>query len=288
MNPVKEYISYQNIVDHLDITEGDTVVIASDITRIAIQAGRKEGQFDADKFLDSFQRKLGNNGTILIPAYNFNFRKDESFSVKATAPTTGALALLAFRRKDFIRTYNPLHSFMVWGKHANEFASLRNHSSFGHDSPFALMQKLNAKMLFAGTSIADAFTFTHFIEETEKVKYRKYRKIRLKYTDSDNISSQKEFLFYNKKAGWDMKLRRIQDVMESQKDISALINGVNFTLVDAEFAGHIITADIRNNRGRNIAAFSMKLCLKEEIKNLLSDLSVYRTTREKIDHASHL
>ncbi len=288
MNPIKEYIPYQKIVDHLDITEGDIIVIASDITRIAIQAGRKEGQFDADKFLDSFQRKVGNNGSILIPAYNFNFRNKDGFSVNSTPPATGALALVAFNRKDFIRTYNPLHSFMVWGKHAMEFALLRNMSSFGNDSPFALMHKLNAKLIFAGTRISDAFTYTHFIEESEKVKYRKYKKLKIQYTDSDNISGQKEFLFYNKKAGWDMKLERIQQLMESKKNISAYINGVNFTIVDAAFATNIITDDIRNNRARNIASFSLKFYLKEEIKKLLSDLRVYRTTRDKIEHASHL
>ena len=288
MNTPKEYIPYLNIADYLDIAEGDTIVIASDITRIAIQAGRKEGVFDADKFLESFQRKIGNNGTLLIPAYNFNFRNKESFSVRSTPPTTGALALLAFRRKDFIRTYNPLHSFMVWGKHAAEFASLRNQSSFGMDSPFALMYKLNAKMIFAGTTIADAFTYTHFIEESEKVNYRKFRKIKLQYIDPDNISEQKEFLFYNKKAGWDMKLKNLQDHMESQRNISALINGVNFTVVDAIFASQVISDDIRNKKARNIATFSLRLFFKEEIKKLLSDLGVYKTTREKIDHASHL
>ena len=288
MNSVKEYIPYQKIVDHLDITEGDTLVIASDLTRIAIQAGRKEGQFDADKFLDSFQEKLGNNGSILIPAYNFNFRTNESFSVNSTPPTTGALALIAFKRKDFIRTYNPLHSFMVWGKHAAEFASLRNKSSFGKDSPFALMQKLNAKLIFAGTIIGDAFTFTHFIEESEKVKYRKFRKIKIQYTDSENISENIEFVFYRKKAGWDMKLERIQEILETQKNISGLINGVNFTVFDTQFASKILTEDIRTKKARNIASFSLNLYIKEEIKKLLSNLGVYTTTREKIEHASGL
>lgn len=283
----RKYIPYREIPAQLNIRSGDTLVIASDITRLAMVSMKKEGSFDANDFIDAFQAKLGKNGTLLIPAYNFNLRAGDEFSPVNTPPVTGALSLLAFHRSDFIRTWHPLHSFMVWGRNAARFSDLKNKSSFGKDSPFALMEELRARMLFAGTRPADALTFTHYIEERLSVPYRRYKRIPIDYVDDHNRHELKDFLFYMKKPGWTMVMNRLENLLNGKFEEDSIINGIRFCMLDLPTAGEVIRRDINNNNAGNIAAFSTKLYLKDVVKGILFKFRKYQTAHDRISHGSN-
>ncbi len=287
INSEKDYISYKQIPFNLNIKPGDTLVVASDITRLAMVSMKKEGGFDANFLIDAIQKKLGKEGTLLIPAYNFNLRSGDEFSPVNTPPVTGALSLLAFHRSDFIRTWHPLHSFMVWGKHAMSFSELRNKSSFGRNSPFAFLEQLNAKMLFAGTKPADALTYTHYVEETLKVKYRRYLKIMIDYVDDHNIHTHKDFLFYKKKPGWTMVMDRLELLLRDEFIDDTTINGIRFCLLELPGAGKIIRNDIINNHANNIAAFSTNLYIRDVVKGFLYKFRKYQTVHDRINHGSN-
>ena len=286
-NNKKDYISYKQIPFNLNINRGDTIVLASDITRLAMISMKKEGGFDANLLIDAFQEKLGKEGTLLIPAYNFNLKSGDEFSPVNTPPVTGALSLLAFHRSDFVRTWHPLHSFMVWGKHAMMFCDLKNKSSFGKNSPFALMEQLNARMLFAGTKPADALTFTHYIEESLSVKYRKYIKMNIDYVDDHNMHELKEFLFYRKKPGWTMVMDRLESLLNEIYIEDKDVNGIRFCLLELTKAGQIIRKDIVSNDAKNIADFSANLYLKDVVKRILYKFRRYQTVHDRINHGSN-
>ena len=284
----KEYNPYQKIVDQLDVKKGDTLILASNITKLAFLSRRKENSFDVNLFIDSFLKRLGKDGTLIIPAYNHNLKSGGKFNFKNTMPITGTLALIALKRKDFMRTKNPLHSFLVSGKYADDLCKMNNKSSFGPDSPFAFFLEKNAKMLFVSTTVSDAFTFTHFVEESEKVHYRKYQKLNIKITDDNNQVSDEEYLFYRKKTGWDLDFKPLEELFRGSILNEKSINGLKFQSLNISNTYEIIRKDIAENRARSIAYFSLKLFVKDTVKQILGKLKIFKTTFDKIQDVNNL
>ena len=72
-------IKYNEIINHLDINSGDIVYICSDITGLLLNARKNEDKFDPEIFIDSIINKVGFEGTILFPTFNWNFCRNEKF-----------------------------------------------------------------------------------------------------------------------------------------------------------------------------------------------------------------
>ena len=115
-----QYIPYREIAKNLNIPSGDMLLLTSDVLKLAIKARKIEKEFNADAFLQSFSEQLGEEGTLLLPAYNFDLENGDAFSILATEPMTGSLAVAAMQNKAFQRTSHPLHSFLVKGKEGDQ------------------------------------------------------------------------------------------------------------------------------------------------------------------------
>lgn len=278
-----QYSSLKEIVGELPVKKGDILWVAADLTRLAIALKRSEGHFSADELIDLLKEKTGNEGTLVIPAFNHTLKSNGQFDIKKTRPVTGALSIVAFGRPDFKRTRHPLHSFMVWGKHADSLAGMDNKSSFSNDSPFKFLLDNRAKAMLIGTSVAEAFTFTHFVEEQQRVSYRRYKKYHINYTGIDGETDRREYLLYAKKPGWTMCLAKLQALMEENDLIlKQEFNGIFFSMINLEHAYDLILGDINNNKARNIACFSTQLFMKGIVKSLMQSFIGYQTVSERI------
>lgn len=283
---------YLDMIRQLDIQPGSLVLVTADVTRLALAGRRKEVGFDIDHFIDCIKQCLGKGGTLVIPSFNFNLKNNDTYHPLKSSPITGALAIAAMKRPEFIRTKNPLHSFLAWGEHAEALASLENKSSFSVDSPFAYMKEHQAKMLLIDTSISAAFTFVHHVEEMERVKYRKYRKLMINVVKGDGETGRRgeeeirrmEVWLYAKKPGWTMDLGGLEKLLtEKQVAKKLLINQVPFTLVDLQSAYPVIKDDINRNKAKNLARFSPELYLREKAKSFLAIFGIH-TLADKISH----
>jgi aminoglycoside 3-N-acetyltransferase len=278
------YIEYRELIGHLGISPGSLLLVTTDLTRLAMMARRKEGEFDIDLFIDSIQQHLGTEGTLVIPAFNFNLKNNGYYNPSKSLPITGALAVAALRRSDFFRTGNPLHSFLVSGRYTGALCALTNLSSFGGDSPFAFLKEHHAVMLLIDTSVTAAFTFVHHVEEMEKVRYREYRKISINIDNDSGHPTVKEFLLYGKKPGWTMALEGLEKLLiENQIARRSDLDQVSCTLVDLEAAYPLIKDDIIDNKAKNLARFSPNLYLREKAKSILAAIGIH-TISDKISH----
>ena len=177
-----------------------------------------------------------------------------------------------------------MHSFLVWGRYAGELSGLDNRSSFGQDSPFAFMKEHNARMLLVDTTITAAFTFVHHVEEMERVKYRKYRKYQITVDNPEGTPVVKEYLLYAKRPGWTMKLDGLENLLRGKKAAIEIIdNRVAYTVVDLAASYPLIVDDIRHNRARLLARFSLFLYLREKAKTLAGIFRIH-TLADKISH----
>ena len=165
---------------------------------------------------------------------------------------------------------------------------MRNVSSFGIDSPFARMFERNALMVFAGTTVAEAMTFTHFVEESEKVWYRKPKELKISYNDADGHESEKMFRIYAKKPGWTMQMQSLEHLLSREKMMHFRINGIDFYTIRCQDAYEIISKDIKENNARSIAAFSLKLYFRDILKSCLKRFNLFRTTYGKIRSAKRI
>ena len=109
-------IPYLELARNLKISSGSTVFISSDISRLAFEALENNIDFNVNEFIDIIQDKIGNEGTLLFPVYNWDFCHGIPFNYNKTVGKTGLLGNAALKREDFKRTKNALYSFAVWGK----------------------------------------------------------------------------------------------------------------------------------------------------------------------------
>jgi aminoglycoside 3-N-acetyltransferase len=275
---------YLDMFRQMDIAPGSLVMVTADLTRLALITRRKKRDFEIDRFITNLKQCLGKGGTLVIPSFNFNLQNGEHYNPSKSLPVTGALAIVALKRPEFLRTKNPMHSFLVWGEHAEALAALDNKSSFSSDSPFAFMKEHQAKMLLIDTTVSAAFTFVHHVEEMEKVHYRKYKSIGIYVDENAGSPVRKDYLLYAKKPGWTMDLAGLETLlMEKQIARKMLINQVPFTIVDLQASYPVIKDDINQNKAENLARFSPELYLREKAKSLLSAVGIH-TLADKISH----
>jgi len=199
MKNLTDEIKIVDFIKSIELKSTDVIFISSDISKLAFSCKTKGEVLDTNEIIDCFQ-EIVNEGTIIFPAYTDNLIDGNSFDWKKSKPTTGAFSNKVQRRKDFIRTKDPLHSVFVWGKHAKELSEIEDTSTFGKNSVFTFLKNINAKFIFIDIHIQSCFTYIHYIEEQNKVNYRKsyYYNIECIYPEK---TINKRVEFYSKKLG---------------------------------------------------------------------------------------
>ena len=79
---MKEIINYKDFVKKIGIKRNDKIMINSNFLNIMISAKKKQKNFDLIKLIEAFLDFLGDNGTLIIPAYSWDFIKKKLLSLK--------------------------------------------------------------------------------------------------------------------------------------------------------------------------------------------------------------
>ncbi len=188
--------TYLELATSLPLKSSDSLFIASDVKQLALDARAEGTAFNANAFIESFQKVLS-DGTLLIPAYTDNLKSGDTFDHAKSKPTTGALSNKVGRRKDFLRSKDPLHSVYAWGKGASDIAEMDGDSSLGEGSIFHWMHDQRSKMMCIDVHFQNSLTYVHFVEEQRKVKYRKPYRWTIKRIFKEH-SDEKSFVFYSR------------------------------------------------------------------------------------------
>lgn len=252
---IKDYVPYREIVNCFNIQPGDVLLIGSDIRRLVLKAKASGEKFDTDGFIDSIKKAVGPQGTLMFPAYNFDFCKGKGFDFRNSLSEMGALSNRALERGDFVRTRHPIYSFAVAGKYAQHLAELENTSGFGAGSPFEFLHKNSGKMLIIGLDYQHSYTFVHYAEEMNRVDYRYSKEFSGNYTDQDGKTTLRAYSLYVRDLGKGVQtsVNPIGKVFEERGAAEVVaVNGVVFTLIDLKKSYDIVTEDIRSNQALNL------------------------------------
>lgn len=256
----QEYIKLKNIAGRLDIDKGDVLLVSSDLKGLLFQALEQHDDRDLNIFLESLMEAVGDEGTILLPTFNWDFCKGITFDYYRTPGRTGSLGKVALKRKDFIRTRHPIYSFAVWGKDAGRLYEMENKDSFGQDSPFAYLKNVKAKNLFIDVSYQDSFTFAHYVEEWEgAVPYRYVKNFTAGYVDEHGREEVRTYSMFVRDL--DKNVHVTINPMAGQFAAAGAvkayeINGVDFRLLELDQAYELMKEDILHNRSRNLCTYS--------------------------------
>lgn len=185
--------------NHSGIDKGDTVLLHSSISGFIKMFREKEITLSPSDILDSFIISVGENGTLILPTYNFEFAKGKAFDIRNSKSETGALTEAARLHPSSVRTGHPLFSFAVIGHQTDKFRNLYNYSAFGNDSPFAKLLEADGKI--AALDVAGEFcmTFYHYVEEMENAPNRFHKIFKGEYIDYDGDTTEREFNVYSRK-----------------------------------------------------------------------------------------
>ena len=70
------YVPYLDLAAAVGLQPKDRVYLSSDLMALAWNARQHGETFCADALLDSFQKQITEEGTLLVPAFHFSFSKD--------------------------------------------------------------------------------------------------------------------------------------------------------------------------------------------------------------------
>ncbi len=150
----------------LGLQAGDTVLVHSSYKSFG---GVEGGPQDV---IEALLEVLTPEGTLIMPAFNFDFNKGKPWDVRTSPSQMGIITEIARTDPRFKRVFHPIYSFSIAGKHADELT--RNHykSSYERTSVFGRLRDLDGKIMVIGLSYNNSMTFFHHIEQMEGVDYR--------------------------------------------------------------------------------------------------------------------
>jgi aminoglycoside 3-N-acetyltransferase len=246
-----EYVPYLDIFNRLDVRGGDFLLVHSDIRQLAWEGRLHQDPFDANLFISSMLRKLGEEGTLMFPTFNWEFCNGEPFDIRTTPSRMGSLSTVALKRSDFVRTMHPIYSFAVSGRYRDNLRNLQNESGFGPGSAFPFMQHHGGKALIIGLDYQTSFTFVHYVEECEKVNYRYLKKFEGLYTDEKGVQTRRTYSMNVRRLdlGFEMDINPLGVLLEDRGvSTEVFMNKVSFKMIDLGRAFTIIQDEIRENK----------------------------------------
>lgn len=188
-------MDYQILVEQFDIRKGERIWLSSDIIGFALEFRKEKKKLDQNALIDAFIEAVGEEGTILIPTFNFDFSNNGYYDYKKSKGTTGALGNTALKRDDFKRTKHPLHSFAVWGRDKELLCSMENNNSFGTDSPFGYCVQRHVRQIVLGTDYKHALTFMHYAESVCNAPYRYMKTFHGTYVTEDGVEEIRDYIY---------------------------------------------------------------------------------------------
>jgi aminopeptidase-like protein/aminoglycoside N3'-acetyltransferase len=175
METMKEPFSIEELRDalgKLSVTRGDTLYC-----HVSLDALGTFASDTLEPFLNSLLEAVGDEGTILVPAYTFSFCDQKEFDVRQSPTQSGPWStstefLEIFRKhRGSVRSRDPIYSVAGIGKRAKELLSDLPNTCFGRGSIYDRLIQAGGKICAIGVALQEV-TFVQHVEEIAGVPFR--------------------------------------------------------------------------------------------------------------------
>ncbi|NDP22085.1 MAG: AAC(3) family N-acetyltransferase [Paludibacter sp.] len=159
------------LINKLHVESGNMVFVHSSMDFLNID-------FPTHKLLNLLLELVGDEGTLIFPAWHFNYRaedylnSDKVFDLQRSPSAMGLLSEFARRNKMAFRSIHPTTSIVAIGKHARELTEDHQNSIYpcGEKSPYYKMMKYDAKIIGLGVT-AHFVSFLHCPEDVLNTQF---------------------------------------------------------------------------------------------------------------------
>ena len=183
----------------LGVAKGDCLFIHAGLKSLGKFTPQKEGDV-LGALLGVFLDAVGENGTVVVPTFNFGFCKGQPFDRQNTpGEGMGAFSEYVRRNPSALRSRHPFQCVAAIGKLAVEIANAQGISAFSSGSAFDLMLNWRCRILFFGVNFVE--TFVHVAEERANVPYRFWKTFTADYID-EGVPNRISVDFFAKEVGF--------------------------------------------------------------------------------------
>ncbi len=154
----------------LGLQAGDTLFVHSSYSSLGKAPGGMEGGPQA--VIDTILEIIGDQGTLIMPTFNYDFLKGSPWDIRNTPSQMGILTELVRTDPRAKRMFHAIYSMAAIGKHADELAAHRANDCFGETTIFTKFREWDAKILILGLAYSKSITFLHHCEQMAGVDYR--------------------------------------------------------------------------------------------------------------------
>ena len=226
---------------------GSTVMVHGSATGLLAFQGKNVLE-KFDNFISELLENIGPFGTILIPAFSYSAGRGEIFTLDCES-RVGGFSRIALKSNKFIRTYDPMFSWLVLGYNSYKFENVVFTSAFGKNSSFELIESFNPLVLMFGVSISKGFTYIHRIEEKLAVSYRFHKTFICKANVSDQIQTI-HYTYYVRQLEERYKcdLGSIEEEIVRLGIVKHIEKKLNIYSIDCNFFENYVAEQIINNK----------------------------------------
>lgn len=172
------------------LRRGDTVYVASSLAALGLMTN------PVGETLAALREVVGPEGTLVMPAFNFDFCNGVPFDRERSPARTGVLSEAFRQLPGTRRTWAPpFHSVTAAGPRAEELTATEALTSFGRDSVFQRLHDLGAKQLLIGCGFHEGVAQVHWLEEMVQVPYRHWKRFEGEVI-CDGRSQHRTFFMY--------------------------------------------------------------------------------------------
>lgn len=154
----------------LPLTAGDIVLSHSNIGFFGRLEGAKTGAEISAVLADAILKRIGPNGTLVVPTFTYSFSAREIFDVEASGSKMGLFAEWVRKHPDAKRSADPFYSVAALGARADDLTRAVPENSFGLGSFFDRLHKAGGK--FLNMNFDAGSTHVHYVERELRVPYR--------------------------------------------------------------------------------------------------------------------
>jgi aminoglycoside 3-N-acetyltransferase len=203
-------------IREVGIQAGDTVSLQVSLGRLGMPDGPSNYEGIADLVIDTFFDVLGPAGTLVVPAYTYSLGRGLVFDVESTPSAIGQFPDIFRRRKDVLRSRDPMLSTAAKGPGAADIVRNLPQSCYGVGSVFERLRRFNAKICTLGIGLHWA-TFRHHIEEMAGVPFRFCKPFR-GVVREQGVDSEEVWMYFAAPRGVEACLpdgRRLEKILRS-------------------------------------------------------------------------
>ena len=162
-----------NILEKNGLKKGDNIFLHIDALVTAYVDGASLEQ-KIDTLISGFTNLIGKKGTLVLPTFSYSSTKNEPFNPSTTKSDVGIVTEYFRKRKDTLRSLNPIFSVASLGFLSKKFQNSSTTDCFGQGTCFDLMLKNNFWIITMGCSF-DRITFIHYVDQYKNVTYRYFK-----------------------------------------------------------------------------------------------------------------